>query len=315
VPAEAELRDFFDFEAWSIANLTSTQPGANEGTPLPALDVSAPQAACVLQPKRTNARRWAERTPPRAVELKVVLPSRDAWPSRHSARATVHWPFLPRFAAMDDSGKQLESGDLCATVTPSEHVATVWVWTGGQPIEANFDRQLADPRHGRLSLHVRSSPPGSTVPTPSMSVTVAWESPVEWPGMEEIPLILESRTSGQVERLRLRVQGAPQEAAGAAAEAAGVLGWLAWTLLARGLPLALLLGGCYRCCGQGLQTQRRVLPPQPPPAAVAGGLFGTQGVWRAPHGGERLGGPLGAEALNPDRGSVSSPFRRVDLRH
>jgi len=316
-PAEPDLGDFFDFQSWSLANASAAEPEAGEATPLPALAASAPQAACLLRPRRVDARRWAERLPPRAVELKVSLRASGAGPAdRPAVRAAVQWPFLPQFASMDDAGKQLDSGDVCAVVTPSKPEATAWVWTGGQPIEASLERQLRDARRGRLSLHVHSSPPNSMVPTASMSVTIAWESPVEWPGAEELILRLEGRTSGQVERLRIRVQGSPISDVPApevqTSSVARLLG-----LLVRSVPLLLLLSFCWRC-GVGL-TRRWQMPP--PPAPVAGGLFGPPGAWQRQAPAQGLGGegPSGARLLSPPRaggGSFGpSPFQRIDLHH
>jgi len=286
-PAEEDLADFFDFEAWSITNASGATLG--EGTTaaaLPPLSPTAPQAACIVRPRRTDAHRWAKRTSPRSLKLKALVQEDETrTPGRFAARATVQWDFLPQFAAMDDAGKQLEPGDVCAILSPGRPTATVWVWTGGQPVEAAVVGQLRHARLGRLRLLVRSQPPQATAATASISVTVTWDAPKAWAGAQELGLRLESRASGQAQTLVIKVDGALP------APGPGPDRWLL-PALGRALLLLLLLAGCCLCCGRGLA---------PTPVAVPG-LGGLAGQGQA-LGPARGGSPLGV-----------SPFIRVAAR-
>lgn len=187
-PAEASLLDFFEFRAWPSAS--SAAPA--EPSLLPRGE-GQPQAACVLKPRRPDARRWASLLPQRTFTL-VVSSGDESWASPEV------WPFVPQFFAVDKAGQEVAPGGVCAVLTMAEPSSTIWVWTGGHPMEATWIQHLLQPHNHGVTMQT-VAPTG----TPMVSITLTWDLSLPVGGVKDMRLQIESRASDQVEDCIVRI--------------------------------------------------------------------------------------------------------------
>jgi len=193
-PTEAGMKDFFDFEAWSLDAVASRQSKAV----LPLL-AGSPQAACILRPKQTPTGNWLSRMPPAQLELAVTVAD-----GGHVAK--LSWPFVPQFVAMDAEGVQLTPGEVCATLTSASPSSSVRVWTGGHLLEAFLEGTFPEKRPGNISVSVSADEISSS------TVMITWNFPARgFSGSEELSLQLLSPVTGQSEFWRIKVDGSSQQ--------------------------------------------------------------------------------------------------------
>lgn len=135
---------------------------------------------------------WGTRQAPRtlAVEARVGAGS---WVSPALA-------FVPRFVVATNLGREVVSGETCAVLSAQHPNATLWIWGGGQAIEANFGHEM---RHVNMFI-------GDSAGSATLSVTLMLRDLLATVH-DNITLILESRTSGQVETCIVQVNPSVQE--------------------------------------------------------------------------------------------------------
>jgi len=292
-PAEAAFRDFFDFDEWSFWNVSSID------SLMPSAAIprgpGAPQAACILRPKRVDAKPRKSAKPPSSLRLRVFVSLGDAYGApMPEMQTTVELPFVPQFAVVDGAGKQLSSGGNGVVLSLAEPMARVHIWTGGHPVEANLVRQLQDSQRGNLALHL------SETSSSELTATIVWESSRAFAGSELVDLRLESRATGQVDIVKIQVDGSSSSST--VVESPVQRGGNLRLLL---LVLVLALAGWW-CVGP-MFTQ-----PQPPMFGVAAAAAPPPeppvSVF-APTGMGMAGGAYTRSSFS------QSPFQRVDMRY
>eukprot|EP00928_Gymnodinium_smaydae_P024333 TRINITY_DN19717_c0_g2_i1.p1 TRINITY_DN19717_c0_g2~~TRINITY_DN19717_c0_g2_i1.p1 ORF type:complete len:2341 (+),score=306.18 TRINITY_DN19717_c0_g2_i1:64-7086(+) len=256
VPTDPSLYDFFDFQSWSLRNVSDGDVRAL----FKAARESLPQAACVLRPRDLDLRRWGGSMPPRQFVLRVQVAHGSGSEGALSVQSVMQWPFVPQFVALDASGSAFDESSVAVVLSESEATATISVWTGGHPVEVSLGRQLSPtPFKGALGLQVKgnsaSEPQAATI-----SITLAWNSAISWGGVEDVVLRLESRSSCQVQLLRVRVDGRGALLAAPALNLELASGGYHKFVL---LLLVLALGGCCAAC------TRDVAPAAPPTHTLA----------------------------------------------
>jgi len=286
----------------------------------PATGLGLPQAACLLHPKAPDPHRWAKVAAPSTVKLEVLVEIdhrksvEAAVDSQMHAETSVEWSFVPQFIALDDKRFRLATGETCGVLSLAYQKTAFLVWTGGHPVEATLAQQLSKARRGALAVHI-SEPSDAPANSPAVSVTVVWDAAVPFSGFEEVELRLESRSSGQVLTLKVRIDGSP------VAEASSLMATRSTDFF--GVPQLLFLCvlismGCLLCyaCG-GFGPLGRVPSARLPAAraAAAGASVAPGGLWagygvQAPAAFE----PAPQYHAQFATGQGSTPFRRVDLR-
>eukprot|EP00927_Polykrikos_kofoidii_P048648 TRINITY_DN42897_c0_g1_i1.p1 TRINITY_DN42897_c0_g1~~TRINITY_DN42897_c0_g1_i1.p1 ORF type:complete len:1505 (-),score=208.77 TRINITY_DN42897_c0_g1_i1:175-4620(-) len=204
-PTDPTLTDFFEFDAWSAltpqtvnVHVAASQSGTQT---LPSWGRGQPQAGCLLQPRKSvDVTKWTDKLTPQMLELRLRtghVAGRDQW-------QVGSWPFAPRFMVLEPSGTELEAGSVCATLSPSTPRASIWVWTGGRPVEAWLGDQLHDPANrGELAFRIRNA----TLSLPQFAIDIVWNRPRDWCGSQDVTLLLEARAACQTQRMVVRVDG------------------------------------------------------------------------------------------------------------
>ncbi|CAK0788111.1 unnamed protein product [Prorocentrum cordatum] len=147
-------------------------------------------------------------------------------------------------------------------------------------------------------MRVGSDPRAGAEAPAAVSFRLAWDSPQEWGGVQDdVQLRLESRASGQVQLIRIRVDGSGGlDALPPEFQAPGRFGWAAL------LAAAALLWCCCRCASWG---SRRAPADRRRPGAAVGTRWGA-GVGRWLRG-DRRAAPGGGRAR------AEAPLRRLAL--
>lgn len=188
-PAEASLLDFFEFRAWPAAmgGAAAAEP------PILPRGEGQPQAACVLKPRRPDARSWAALLPQRTLTL-IVTAGDASWVSPEA------WPFVPQLFVVDNAGQEVASGEVCAVLTMAEPTSTIWVWTGGHLVETSWVQHLFGQHNAAVMMHT-VAPKGS----PMVSITLVWDLTTPVGGAQDLRLQVESRASDQVDDCIVRI--------------------------------------------------------------------------------------------------------------